>query len=83
MKRKTHQPLSKPSYLSTLCISSSTILKLKDIFNLLVITHPSENEGGMMKKMIIMLISLIMKDFGEHKMRKMKVSFKLQNTRQI
>lgn len=60
MKRKTHQPLSKPSYLSTLCISSSTILKLKDIFNLLAITHPSANEGGMMKTMMRMLISLIM-----------------------
>ena len=86
MKRKTHQPLSKPSYLSTLCISSPTILKLKDILNLLVITHPFENEGGMMmmmKMMIMMLISLIMRDFGEHKMRKMKVSFKLHNTLQI
>ena len=29
--------------------------------------------------MIKMLVSFIVKDFGEHKVRKMEVSFKLQN----
>ena len=32
---------------------------------------------------IKMLGSFMMKDFGEHKMRKMKVSFKLQNALHI
>ena len=41
-------------------------------------------KGDAVRIMIIkMLGSFMMKDFGEHKMRKMKVSFKLQNALHI